>query len=116
VGASWSKCSFDALVERYKSRSLAVLEFTKIVRAADTDKPHVPQAGELDAVMTGIFLVAKDDYEAIEKVGLVYEAFYSFCRLKLLHEIDLQLLHSCQAPVTVIENQGSSDDEIYDEG
>jgi len=36
--------------------------------------------------MTGISMVAKDDYEAIEKARPVYDAFYIFCKMKLLRE------------------------------
>ena len=36
--------------------------------------------------MTGISMAAKDDYEAIEKARLVYDAFYTFCKLKLLRQ------------------------------
>jgi hypothetical protein len=36
--------------------------------------------------MTGISMAAKDDHEAIEKAGPVYDAFYTFCKLRLLRE------------------------------
>ena len=40
----------------------------------------------LDAVMTGIRYNSKDDYEAVEKASTVYDALYTYCRLKLLRE------------------------------
>jgi diphthamide biosynthesis methyltransferase len=45
-----------------------------------------PEAAGLDAVMTGISIVAKDDREAIEKARPVYDAFYTNCKMKLLRE------------------------------
>jgi len=45
-----------------------------------------PEAPGLDAVMTGISIVAQDDHEAIEKARPVYDAFYTFCKLKLVRE------------------------------
>lgn len=86
LGHHGDKCSFDAIVQKYKISDPAVLELARIVRAADTDKPEAPEGAGLDAVMTGISMVAKDDYEAIEKARPVYDTFYTFCKLKLLRE------------------------------
>lgn len=86
LGHHGHKCSFDAIIEKYKINDPAVLDLAKIVRAADTDKPEAPEGAGLDAVMTGISMVAKDDYEAIEKARPVYDAFYTFCKMKLLRE------------------------------
>jgi hypothetical protein len=87
LGHHGNECSFDAIVEKYKVKDPAVLEVAKIVRAADTDKAEaVPEAAGLDAVMTGISIVAKDDHEAIEKARPVYDAFYINCKLRLLRE------------------------------
>lgn len=87
LGHHGEKCSFDAVVEKYKIKDPAVLEVAKIVRAADTDKAEAaPEAAGLDAVMTGISIVVRDDHEAIEKARPVYDAFYTFCKLKLIRE------------------------------
>jgi hypothetical protein len=81
------KCSFDAIVEKYKVSDLAVLELAKIVRASDTDKMEtVPEAAGLEAIMTGIGIVAKDDHEAIEKAKTTYDALYTNCKLKLVRD------------------------------
>ncbi len=82
LGHHGENCSFDAIVEKYKISDPAVLELAKIVRAADTDKlDAAPEAAGLEAIMTGIGIVAKDDYEAVEKAGTVYDALYTNCRL-----------------------------------
>jgi hypothetical protein len=86
LGHHGDKCSFDAIAEKYNIRDPALLELAKIVRSADTDKPIVPEGAGLDAVMTGISIVAKDDHEAIEKARPVYDALYTYCKLRLLRE------------------------------
>jgi len=85
LGHHGDRCSFDAIVEKYKIKDPAVLELAKIVRAADTDKMEaVPEAAGLEAVMTGLGIVSKDDHETIAKASQVYDAFYTYCRLKLI--------------------------------
>lgn len=87
LGHQGEKCSFDAIVEKYKIRDPAVLELAKIVRAADTDKMGaVPEAAGLEAVMTGLGMAAKDDHEAVNKASPVYDAFYTNCKLRLIRE------------------------------
>jgi len=87
LGHHGEKCSFDSIVEKYGINDPAVLELAKIIRAADTDKMEAaPEAAGLEAIMTGIGIVAKDDHEAIEKARPVYDALYTNCRLKLVRE------------------------------
>ena len=81
------KCSFDAIIEKYKIKDPAVLELAKIVRAADTDKMEMaPEAAGLEAIMTGFGMTSKVDYETIAKASPVYDAFYTNCKLKLVRE------------------------------
>jgi hypothetical protein len=85
LGHHGEKCSFDSIVEKYKTDDLAILELAKIVRAADTDKMEtVLEAAGLEAIMTGISMAAEDDYEAIEKARTVYDALYTNCKLKII--------------------------------
>ena len=87
LGHHGNKCSFDAIIEKYEIADPAVLELAKIVRATDTDRSDLAaEAGGLDAVMTGISIVAKNDHEAIDKARPVYDALYDFCRLRLVRE------------------------------
>lgn len=87
LGHHGDKCSFDAIIERYKIKDPAVLELAKIVRAADTESHEaVPEAAGLDAVMTGFSIIANDDHEAIAKAEPTYNAFYVSCKLKLIRE------------------------------
>jgi hypothetical protein len=85
LGHHGDKCSFDAIVEKYKIKDPAVLEMTKIIRAADTDTMEAaPEAAGLEAVMTGFGTVSEDDYETVAKASPVYGAFYTNCKLKLI--------------------------------
>jgi hypothetical protein len=87
LGHHGEKCSFDAIIEKYKIKDPGVLELAKIVRAADTNKPEIASEGPgLDAVMTGISILAMDDHEAIEKAKPIYDALYNHCKLKLIRE------------------------------
>jgi len=87
LGHHGEKCSFDAIVEKYKIKDPVILEVAKIVRAADTGKMEaVPEAIGLEAVMSGISIIAKDDYEAVEKAGIVYDALYTRSKMKLIEE------------------------------
>jgi len=87
LGHHGDKCSFDAIIKRYKIKDPAVPELAKIVRTADTESHEAaPEAAGLDAVMTGFSTVAKDDHEAVAKASTAYDAFYIFCKLRLLRE------------------------------
>jgi hypothetical protein len=86
LGHHDDKCSFDAVIEKHNIRDPAVLELAKIVRAADTGKGSSPEAAGLDAVMTGISIMARDDGEAIAKASTVYDALYANCKLKLIRD------------------------------
>jgi hypothetical protein len=87
LGHHGGKCSFDAIVEKYKITDPAVLEVAKIVRAADTDKMEMaPEAAGLEAIMTGFGIVSKNDHETIAKASPAYDAFYTNCKLKLIRE------------------------------
>ena len=87
LGHYGSNCSFDAIVKKYGIRDAGVLYLADIVRAADTGKPErAPQAAGLDAIMTGMSIAAGDDHEAIARAALVYDALYTFFRLRLFRE------------------------------
>jgi hypothetical protein len=87
LGHHGDKCSFDAIIQKYRIKDPAVMELAKIVRAADTDKMEdAPEAAGLEAVMTGLGIVSKDDHETIAKASQVYDALYNNCKLKMIRE------------------------------
>lgn len=62
-------------------------ELAKIVHAADTkDTQAAPEGVGLNALMMGLRTICKDDFEAIEKAILVYDALYAYSTLKLIRE------------------------------
>lgn len=87
LGHRDGKCSFQTIMEKYGLNDPVLTELAKIVHAADTrDAEAAAEGAGLSAVMTGIRFNAKDDFEAVEKAACVYDALYSYCRLRLLRE------------------------------
>jgi len=87
LGHHGNKCSFDAIVEKYNIKDPAVLELAMIVRAADTENVEAaPEGAGLSAVMTGMSITSRDDNETIEKASLVYDALYTYSKIKIIHE------------------------------
>ena len=87
LGHRDGKCSFETIIEEYKLEDPVLHELAKIVHSADTrDTALAPEGIGLSATMTGARFNVKDDYEAVEKATYVYDALYSYCRLKLFRE------------------------------
>jgi hypothetical protein len=87
LGHRDGKCSFENIIEEYSLRDPVLLELAKIVHSADTsDKETAREGIGLDAIMIGARFNVKDDFEAVEKAEYVYDALYSYCKLKLLCE------------------------------
>ncbi|MFQ6064799.1 MAG: chromate resistance protein ChrB domain-containing protein [Candidatus Bathyarchaeia archaeon] len=87
LGHRDGKCSFETIMEEYKLEDPVLHELAKIVHSADTrDTELAPEGIGLSATMTGARFNVKDDFEAVQKAIYVYDALYSYCRLKLLRE------------------------------
>lgn len=87
LGHKGTKCSFDAIIEKYEFKDPALLDLALIVRAADTNnKELAPESIGLEAIASGSMMIAKDDYEAIEKQAYVYDSLYAYCKLRLIKE------------------------------
>jgi hypothetical protein len=87
LGHHNDKCSFDAIIEKFKLKDQAILELAKIVRAADTDTlAATPEAAGLKAIMTGLGIMSRNDADTISKASTVYDALYTNCKLKLIRE------------------------------
>jgi hypothetical protein len=87
LGHRDGKCSFETIIEEYKLEDPVLHELAKIVHSADTrDTELAPEGNGLSATMTGARFNVKDDFEAVEKAAYVYDALYSYCRLKLLRK------------------------------
>lgn len=85
LGHHGEECSFDAIVKKYglDKKDPALVEMAKIVRGADTqNKTLTPQSEGLAAIATGFAMNANDDYDNMSKQSHVYDALYTFCKMK----------------------------------
>jgi len=73
------RCSFEALVDEFRSGDAALGALAKIVRGADfADQVDLtPESAGLRAISHGFPLVAGDDHETVEKASFVYDALYA---------------------------------------
>lgn len=87
LGHRGDRCSFDAIIEKYRLTDPTLLDLAKIVRAADTNRMDLaPESVGLEAIAAGSMMIAKDDHEAIEKQAYLYNALYAYCKLRLIKE------------------------------
>lgn len=83
LGHHGGKCSFEAIVEKYKIDDPAIRILAQIVHGADisSDQYHRPEAPGLKAIASGFAsLGLKDDHEVLEKEFIVYDALYEYCK------------------------------------
>lgn len=75
------RCSFDAVVAKYRIDDPAVQTIATIVRGADTARPDLaPESAGLLAISLGLSATHPDD-RAMLRVGLViYDALYAWAR------------------------------------
>lgn len=73
------RCSFEALVEEYCPADAVLREIARIVRGADfaEEISLTPESAGLRAISHGFLLVARDDYEAVEKGAFLYDSLYA---------------------------------------
>lgn len=72
-------CTFHALLKEYDVENPILLQIAGIIDEADlVQEINVePLAPGLDAICRGIRRISADDYQALERGALVYEALYS---------------------------------------
>lgn len=83
LGHRDGKCSFEAIVEKYRVGDPAVHALAKIVHGADVaaDLYGAPEASGLRAIAEGFrHLGLKDDHEILKREFVVYDALYAYCR------------------------------------
>jgi hypothetical protein len=75
------RCSFDALLARYRLDDPALARLATIVRGADTDRLDLaPQCAGLLAISLGMGRRASDDHALLEAMFPVYDALYLWLR------------------------------------
>lgn len=83
LGHHEGKCSFEAIVGKYKIKDPAIHLLAKIVHGADVteDLYGEKEASGLKAVAEGFrYLNLKDDHEILDKEFIVYDALYAYCK------------------------------------
>ena len=86
LGHHDGKCSFEAIVFKYRIEEPAIRLLSKIVHGADVaqDLYGRPEAAGLQAVAEGFrHLGLKDDHEILGKEFIVYDALYAYCQKKV---------------------------------
>lgn len=83
LGHHAGKCSFEAIVARYRIDDPAVALLAQIVHGADVaeDLYGRPEAPGLKAIAEGFrHLGLPDDHEILAREFVVYDALYAYCR------------------------------------
>lgn len=86
LGHHEGRCSFEAIVAKYRIQDLAIHLLAKIVHGADVspDAYAMPEAAGLKAIAEGFrHLGLKDDHEILAKEFIVYDALYAYCAQKV---------------------------------
>lgn len=78
------RCTFDAIIRKYKLGDPALLDMAEIVRSADAS-PRNPrrEAAGLEAMALGFRENAVDDHDNMSLQFPAYDALYTYCRLKV---------------------------------
>jgi hypothetical protein len=83
LGHHEGKCSFEAIMERYRIQDPAMQLLAKIVHGADVkiDLYGLPEGPGLKAIAEGFgYLGLKNDHEILQKEFIVYDALYAYCQ------------------------------------
>lgn len=78
------RCSFDAIIKKYKLADPALLDMAEIVRSADAAPRNPrPEGAGLEAMALGFRVNAKDDFDNLRLQFPAYDALYAYCKLKV---------------------------------
>lgn len=82
------RCSFEALVDEHCANDHALRSLARVVRSADfaEELSLTPEGAGLRAISRGFPLVARDDYETVERAGFLYDALYAALQHELLEK------------------------------
>jgi hypothetical protein len=84
LGHHGNNCSFETIIKKYKIKDPILDEVAKIVHSADIgeDIDKAPEARGLEAISRGQMFLVKDDHEAIQKGGFLYDCLYAYCKYR----------------------------------
>ena len=81
LGHHGDRCSFDAVIDKYRLADPVFGALAEIVRGADTDARDIArEAWGLYAVASGCREITGDDFETMRLQFPVYDALYAYCR------------------------------------
>ena len=88
LGHHEGRCSFEAILAKYRLTDPALLRLARIVHAADiaADLHTDDVAPGLEAIATGFGVLFPDDLANLEIQFRVYDALYAWCRLQVARE------------------------------
>jgi len=80
LGHKDGKCTFETIMEKYKIKDLILTKISQIVHAADIEEElhKVPEAAGILALFSGLRLIAKDDFEALEIGFKIWDSLYAY--------------------------------------
>ena len=87
LGHHDGKCSFEAIVDKYRIGDSAIHLLSRIVHGADVEQDLYgdSEAAGLKAIALGFrYLGLKDDHEILEKESIIYDALYAYCQRQSL--------------------------------
>ncbi len=73
------RCSFEALVDEYCANDHVLKKIARIVRGADfaEEIDLTRESAGLKAISQGFPMVAKDDFDTLEKASFLYDSLYA---------------------------------------
>jgi hypothetical protein len=81
LGHHGERCSFDAVLDRYRLDDPALHRLAEIVRGADTGALDLaPESAGLYALASGFRELARDDHENLRLQFPAYDALHRFCQ------------------------------------
>jgi hypothetical protein len=82
LGHHGSRCSFDAIIEKFGLAEPALLLMADIVRAADVASQRCTrlEGAGIKAIAEGFALLFDDDKTILENEFVVYDALYEYCK------------------------------------
>ncbi|RLE54686.1 MAG: chromate resistance protein, partial [Candidatus Methanomethylicota archaeon] len=80
LGHHNNKCTFEVIVEKYAIKDPYVQKVAEVVHAADIEGEIVksPEAKGIKAVLAGLRLITKNDYETLEIGMKLWDALYTY--------------------------------------
>ena len=88
LGHKDNKCTFEVIVEKYSIEDPYVHKVAEVVHAADIkgELEKVLEAKGIKSLLTGLRFMTKDDYETLEIGMKIWEALYTYFKIKDLEE------------------------------